>query len=285
LTAALDLLLTLPETRERSQQELAIQITLSMALRVKGGGAPEVERLYTRARALCEQIGELPQLFRVLLGLWLVYYQRGEYQIRTDSDVHRDFEKKHQGRRHQRSATDSRHADEGADVAVQFNRGREAAQAVVEKVQGLGRKAVALQADVTDPVSLETMQKKLPPIDILYCSAGLGTLPPAWLSALTVGGRMVMPMTDANEYGLLFLFRKITEDGPWLAKMLSFTRHYPCLGTRETSDLAALSTALATPPTQTTHWVPKRSSKPLAGRAGLVGDAHDQRRVRITDSN
>src|SRR5437773_5412518 len=34
-------------------------------------------------------------------------------------------------------------ASEGADVAVQFNRGREAAQAVVEKVQGLGRKAVA----------------------------------------------------------------------------------------------------------------------------------------------
>ena len=81
LTAALDLLTALPESRERSQQELAIQITLSMALRVKGGGAPEVERLYTRARALCEQIGELPQLFRVLLGLWLVYYQRGEYQM------------------------------------------------------------------------------------------------------------------------------------------------------------------------------------------------------------
>jgi predicted ATPase/class 3 adenylate cyclase len=82
LTAALDLLTTLPESRVRSQQELAIQITLSMALRVtKGGGAPEVERLYTRARELCEQVGELPQLFRVLWGLWLVYYQRGAYQM------------------------------------------------------------------------------------------------------------------------------------------------------------------------------------------------------------
>jgi predicted ATPase/class 3 adenylate cyclase len=82
LTAALDLLTTLPESRERSQQELAIQITFSMALRVtKGGGAPEVERLYTRARELCEQVGELSQLFRVLWGLWLVYYQRGEYQM------------------------------------------------------------------------------------------------------------------------------------------------------------------------------------------------------------
>jgi predicted ATPase len=39
-----------------------------------------VERLYTRARALCEQVGEPPQLFRVLWGLWGVYGQRGEYQ-------------------------------------------------------------------------------------------------------------------------------------------------------------------------------------------------------------
>jgi predicted ATPase len=80
LTAALDLLTTLPESRARSQQELALQITLSIALRVtKGGGAPDVERLYTRARVLCEQLGEHSQLFRVLLGLWLVYYQRGAY--------------------------------------------------------------------------------------------------------------------------------------------------------------------------------------------------------------
>ena len=74
LTTALDLLTTLPESRARSQQELVVQMTLGMALRVtKGQAAPEVERLYTRARELCEQVGEPPQLFRVLWGLWLVY--------------------------------------------------------------------------------------------------------------------------------------------------------------------------------------------------------------------
>src|SRR5262249_51266199 len=83
LTAALDMLTTLPESRARSQQELAVQMTLGPALRVtKGQAAPEVEKLYTRARELCEQVGEPPQLFRVLLGLWLVYMQRGEYQTR-----------------------------------------------------------------------------------------------------------------------------------------------------------------------------------------------------------
>jgi predicted ATPase len=81
LTTALDLLSNLPETRERSQQELVVQMTLGMALKAtKGNGAPEMERLYTRARELCERVGEPPQLFRVLWGLWEVYFQRGDYQ-------------------------------------------------------------------------------------------------------------------------------------------------------------------------------------------------------------
>jgi predicted ATPase/class 3 adenylate cyclase len=82
LTTALDLLTTLPESRERSQQELGVQMTLGMALQAtRGGGAPDVERLYTRARELCEQVGEPWQLFRVLWGLWEVYFQRGVYQM------------------------------------------------------------------------------------------------------------------------------------------------------------------------------------------------------------
>ncbi len=36
----------------------------------KGFAAPEVERVYTRARELCQQVGETPQLFPVLWGLW-----------------------------------------------------------------------------------------------------------------------------------------------------------------------------------------------------------------------
>jgi predicted ATPase/class 3 adenylate cyclase len=81
LTAALDLLITLPETSERNRQELVVQMPLGTALRAaKGGGAPEVERLYTRARELCERVGEPSQFFRVLWGLWQVSNSRGEYQ-------------------------------------------------------------------------------------------------------------------------------------------------------------------------------------------------------------
>ena len=81
LTATVALLTTLPETHERAQQELGVQMTLGAALRpTKGGGAPEVERAYTRALALCEQVGEPRQLFRVLWGLWGIYNARGEEQ-------------------------------------------------------------------------------------------------------------------------------------------------------------------------------------------------------------
>ena len=82
LNTALDLLTTLPESRERSQQELVVQMTLAMALRAtRGSSAPEVERLYTSARELCEQVGEPPQLFRVLWGLWGMYNARGDHQM------------------------------------------------------------------------------------------------------------------------------------------------------------------------------------------------------------
>jgi predicted ATPase len=75
------LLQTLPDTPERAQQELAMQITLGQVLHVTlGQGAAEVEEAYTRAQALCQQLGDTPQLCRVLAGLRRVYLMRGELQ-------------------------------------------------------------------------------------------------------------------------------------------------------------------------------------------------------------
>src|SRR5438093_13248475 len=51
---------------------------------VKGRAAPEVERVYTRARALCQQVGDTPQLFPVLRGLCLFYLNRGQRQTAQD---------------------------------------------------------------------------------------------------------------------------------------------------------------------------------------------------------
>jgi predicted ATPase len=81
LTKGLEALQTLPETAERTQQELVLQTTLGPALMItKGFAAPEVEHAYARARALCQRVGETPQLFSVLRGLWQFYNGRGEYQ-------------------------------------------------------------------------------------------------------------------------------------------------------------------------------------------------------------
>ena len=46
----------------------------------KGYAAPEVAQTYTRARELCQQMGETPQLFLVLSGLRHFYEVRAELQ-------------------------------------------------------------------------------------------------------------------------------------------------------------------------------------------------------------
>ncbi len=76
------MLRTLPDTRERAEQELLWQVTVGGLLRAtKGFGAPEAERAYARARELCRQIGETQQLFWAQLGLSGVYMVRGEVRI------------------------------------------------------------------------------------------------------------------------------------------------------------------------------------------------------------
>jgi predicted ATPase len=68
----------LPESAARAPQELDLQIALGPALMAtRGLAAPEVEQTYARARELCRQVGETPQLFPTLGGLWSFYYGRG----------------------------------------------------------------------------------------------------------------------------------------------------------------------------------------------------------------
>jgi class 3 adenylate cyclase/predicted ATPase len=74
LTKGLEVLKSQPETSARDQQELVLQTTIGVPLiAVKGMAAPEVERAYARAGQLCLQVGEAPQLFPALFGLWWFY--------------------------------------------------------------------------------------------------------------------------------------------------------------------------------------------------------------------
>ena len=81
LTTALELLKSLPDTPERTRRELELQIALGAPLiATKGYGAPEVGAAYDRALELCRKIGETPELFPVLFGLWAFYLVRAEHK-------------------------------------------------------------------------------------------------------------------------------------------------------------------------------------------------------------
>jgi predicted ATPase len=81
LTQGLALLTTLPETVAHLHQELDLQVALgSVLIATKGQGAPDVARAYARARELCQQLGDTPQLFPVLRGLVAYYLMRGQVQ-------------------------------------------------------------------------------------------------------------------------------------------------------------------------------------------------------------
>jgi class 3 adenylate cyclase/predicted ATPase len=79
LTTGIELLKTLPETPAHTQQTLTLHIGLGAALQIaKGLAAREVEHAYTQAHALCQQVGETPELVPVLFGLWWFYLVRSQ---------------------------------------------------------------------------------------------------------------------------------------------------------------------------------------------------------------
>ena len=70
----------LPDDEEKIKRELELQITLAVPLTsAKGYASPEVEQTYTRARELCLKIGDTPQLFPAIYGMWRFYLLRAEY--------------------------------------------------------------------------------------------------------------------------------------------------------------------------------------------------------------
>jgi class 3 adenylate cyclase/predicted ATPase len=81
LTKGLDLLGALPESPQRFEQELLLCTTLGPALIATGGFASaEVEKVYARARQLCQRVSEAPQLFHALWGSWVFYVARAEHE-------------------------------------------------------------------------------------------------------------------------------------------------------------------------------------------------------------
>lgn len=68
-------------------------------------------------------------------------------------------------------------ADDGFDIAVNYTRNSEQADEVVAQIRQSGRRALAVQADVSDPNQVETLfarvEKSLGNIDVLVNNAGI----------------------------------------------------------------------------------------------------------------
>ena len=68
---ALQLLDALPDTPERTKQEIGIQLALGIPLiAVQGYASIETREVFSRARTLCLQFGNIPEYFQALFGLW-----------------------------------------------------------------------------------------------------------------------------------------------------------------------------------------------------------------------
>ena len=79
LRRALALVGTLAETRERHQRELGLQMAIGAPLAAaRGWSHPEYEQTFVRARALASQIGDSPELSRVLVEMAQAYQMRGD---------------------------------------------------------------------------------------------------------------------------------------------------------------------------------------------------------------
>ncbi len=82
LNRGLALLPELADKPTRLHHELELLVTLGPALiATKGLAAAEVEQTYARARDLCREVGQTPQLFPTLWGLGLYYLNRGPLPI------------------------------------------------------------------------------------------------------------------------------------------------------------------------------------------------------------
>jgi class 3 adenylate cyclase/predicted ATPase len=78
---ALELLELLPESVEREQREMQLQVALAAPLlAARGYGSSDLEAAYDRAEALSQKLGESPLTFTVLRGQLYLYLAHADYE-------------------------------------------------------------------------------------------------------------------------------------------------------------------------------------------------------------
>jgi len=86
-------------------------------------------------------------------------------------------------------------------------------------------------------------ESAIPTSDVIYVNAGATHPPPAWLDALSIGGRLVLPLTPNEGLGVMLqVVRKSFT--VFAASALGRVAFIPCIGARDDAASASLSAAL-----------------------------------------
>ncbi|NIW43724.1 MAG: AAA family ATPase, partial [candidate division Zixibacteria bacterium] len=81
LNKGLELLKLLPESPERLSLELSLLLALGKTMKgLKGMAPPEVEKFFTRAHYLSQQVGDLQQRCLIMGELSIIYFVRADFQ-------------------------------------------------------------------------------------------------------------------------------------------------------------------------------------------------------------
>src|SRR4029079_5957044 len=96
-------------------------------------------------------------------------------------------------------------------------------------------------------VAASAVDATLPPCDAIYVNAGATHPPDAWLDALVVAGRLVLPLTDDEGSGAMLMVTRRASAG-FAARFLCRVAFIACLGAHDAQAARALGAALRSRP-------------------------------------
>ncbi len=86
-------------------------------------------------------------------------------------------------------------------------------------------------------------EASIPPCDVIYVNAGATHPPAAWLDALSIGGRLVFPLTPNEGFGVMLKVVRASSTA-FSASAVIRVAFIPCIGARDDAASASLTTAL-----------------------------------------
>lgn len=93
------------------------------------------------------------------------------------------------------------------------------------------------------------VEPPLPVADVIYVNAGTTGIPSIWLDALSVGGRLVLPLTPGDRLGVMLAITR-TSDTAYAARAFGTVAFIPCIGARDDAEARALRSALEARPAE-----------------------------------